>query len=147
MGMRKPLPPDTSVDDIEHAFYEALQMGDIEAVMACWADEDDIVCVHPNGQRLLGHSQIRDAYAELFKHGPLLAVVEDVQLMSMAGCTVHSLIERLNVQTDDGPMRVHVQATNVYARTSKGWRLVLHHASPGLVQKDAAAAAPSRTLH
>jgi ketosteroid isomerase-like protein len=145
--MRKPLPPDTSVDDIELAFYEALQMGDIEAVMACWADEDDIVCVHPNGQRLLGHAQIRDAYAALFTHGPLRALPVDVRLMSMAGCTVHSLLERLDVQTDDGPMLVHVQATNVYARTPKGWRLVLHHASPGQVQTTATAVAPSRTLH
>lgn len=145
--MRKPLPPDTSVDDIEHAFYEALQSGDIDAVMACWADDEDIVCVHPNGQRLIGHVQIRDAYVELFTHGPLLAIPEDVRLMSLAGGTVHSLLERLDVQTDDGPMRVHVQATNVYARTPKGWRLVLHHASPGQVQKAAAVVATSRTLH
>ncbi|WP_442786621.1 nuclear transport factor 2 family protein [Hydrogenophaga sp. NFH-34] len=37
-------------DEVEHAFYEALQHGDLERVMACWADEDDVVCVHPGGR-------------------------------------------------------------------------------------------------
>ena len=28
-----------NADDIEAAFYDALQTGDIDRVMACWADE------------------------------------------------------------------------------------------------------------
>ncbi|MDP3412812.1 MAG: nuclear transport factor 2 family protein, partial [Polaromonas sp.] len=43
--MRAPkVPPASSgnADDIEAAFYEALQTGDIDKLMACWADEDDI---------------------------------------------------------------------------------------------------------
>ena len=38
-----------SADDTENAFYDALQCGDIEKLMDCWADEDNIVCVHPGG--------------------------------------------------------------------------------------------------
>ncbi|MDO9197770.1 nuclear transport factor 2 family protein, partial [Rhodoferax sp.] len=41
-----------SADDIEAAFYEALQSADIDKLMVCWADEDEIVCVHPGGPRL-----------------------------------------------------------------------------------------------
>ena len=37
-------------DDIEAAFYDALRQGDIERLMACWADEEEIVCVHPGGR-------------------------------------------------------------------------------------------------
>ena len=43
--MAKPKRPPASngnADDIEAAFYEALQSGDIEKLMACWGDEDDI---------------------------------------------------------------------------------------------------------
>jgi len=43
-----------SADDVEMAFYEAMQNGDIERLMACWSDEEDIVCVHPGGPRVLG---------------------------------------------------------------------------------------------
>ncbi|NBT11731.1 MAG: DUF4440 domain-containing protein, partial [Betaproteobacteria bacterium] len=31
--------------DIETQFYEALQRGDIEALMGVWSDDEDIVCV------------------------------------------------------------------------------------------------------
>lgn len=145
--MRKPLPPDTSVDEIEHAFYEALQRGDLEAVMACWADDDDVVCVHPNGQRLVGPAAIRASYAELLANGPLIAQPVDVRLMSFGACTVHSLVEALQVQTDDGALQVTVQATHVYVRTAQGWRLTLHHASPGLVDPPVPIPGGGRVLH
>jgi ketosteroid isomerase-like protein len=51
-----------SADDIEAAFYEALQNADLEKLMACWADEDDLVCVHPSGPRLIGVAAIRSAF-------------------------------------------------------------------------------------
>ena len=46
-------------DDIEHSFYEALRNGDLEQLMACWAEEDDMVCVHPGGPRCIGAATIR----------------------------------------------------------------------------------------
>ena len=36
-----------TADDVEAAFYEALQRGDIDALMACWADEDEVVLRPP----------------------------------------------------------------------------------------------------
>src|SRR5438132_1259426 len=42
---------DGDADEIEAAFYDALQNGDLEKLMACWADEDEIVCIHPGGPR------------------------------------------------------------------------------------------------
>ena len=51
-----------SPDDVEAAFYEGLQKGDIEQLMACWADEDDIVCIHPGGPRIVGAGAIRAAF-------------------------------------------------------------------------------------
>ncbi len=55
-----------SPDDIETTFYEALQTGNIERLMACWADEDEVVCVHPGGQRLVGAAAIRASFETLF---------------------------------------------------------------------------------
>ena len=51
-----------SADEIEAAFYEALRLGDIDKLMACWADEDDIVCVHPGGPRIIGANAIRASF-------------------------------------------------------------------------------------
>lgn len=130
--MRKSKLPPGAADDTEHAFYEALQHADIERLMACWADEDDIVCVHPGGPRLVGHQAIRAAFEAMFANGAVQAVPEKVMRFDAGHCSLHSVIERVSVLTDDGPQHAFVVATNVYAKTAQGWRMVAHHASPGL---------------
>ena len=133
--MRKPKVPPASLggnaDDIEGAFYEALQCGDLEKLMACWGDEDDIVCVHPGGGRLVGAATISAAFEAMFSNGPIRAQPEKVSKVESLGASVHSVLERIEVLTDEGPRHAYVVATNVYHKTVHGWRMVAHHASPG----------------
>ena len=120
-----------TADDTEAAFYEALQSGDIEKLMACWADEDDIVCVHPGGPRLLGPGSIRAAFDAMFANGTIRAFAEKVRKVETMSASVHSVLERIEVLTEEGPRHAYVIATNVYHKTAQGWRMVAHHASPG----------------
>ncbi|QDL39347.1 YybH family protein [Rhodoferax sediminis] len=120
-----------SADDIEAAFYEALQTADIDKLMACWADEDEIVCVHPGGPRLIGGAAIRASFDAIFANGSIRARPERVRRVESLASAVHSLVERIEVMTPEGPGEAHVIATNVYQRFAQGWRLVAHHASPG----------------
>lgn len=120
-----------SADDIEAFFYEALQGGDIEKLMACWADEDDIVCVHPGGPRLVGMAAIRAAFDAMFANGTIRAHAEKVRKVEAMGSSVHSVLERIEVMTEEGPVHAYVIATNVYHKTAQGWRMVAHHTSPG----------------
>ena len=120
-----------SADDAETAFYEALQCGDIEKLMACWADEDDIVCVHPGGARLIGAAAIRAAFDTMFANGNIQARVEKLRMVECMGASMHSVLERIEVLTTEGPHHAYVIATNVYMKMAEGWRMVVHHASPG----------------
>ena len=132
MRQRKALAMDTtSADDIETGFYEAFQSGDIDKLMACWADEDDIVCVHPGGARLLGAGNIRAAFDAMFVHGSIQVKAEKVHRVVSLNCSVHSVLERIEILTDEGPRHAYVIATNVYQKTLQGWRMVAHHSSPG----------------
>lgn len=120
-----------SADDIEAAFYDALQRADLEALMACWADEDEVVCVHPGGPRLVGGGAIRAAFEAMFANGNVRARPERVRKVETLVSAVHSLLERIEVLTHEGPREAWVVATNVYQKTAQGWRMVAHHASPG----------------
>jgi ketosteroid isomerase-like protein len=120
-----------SADDIEAAFYEALASADIDALMACWADEDDIVCIHPGGPRLVGGAAIRASFDAIFANGSIRVRPQHVRSVETLASVVHSLVERIEVMTPEGPGQAHVIATNVYQRFAQGWRLVAHHASPG----------------
>ncbi|MFM8667241.1 MAG: YybH family protein [Betaproteobacteria bacterium] len=117
--------------DIEAQFYEALQRGDIEALMAVWSDDEDIVCVHPGGPRIVGAAAIRATFDAIFANGPINVHPEKLRTVNTGHCAVHNLMERVDISTDEGPNTAWVIATNVYIKTDQGWRLVAHHASPG----------------
>jgi ketosteroid isomerase-like protein len=118
-------------DDIEAAFYNALRNADIEKLMACWADEDDIVCIHPGGPRVIGAPAIRATFEAMFANGSIRAWPQRVRkTISVTSC-VHNLVERVEVLAPGGPTEAWVIATNVYHKTAQGWRMVAHHASPG----------------
>ena len=120
-----------NADDVEAAFYDALQNADLEKLMACWADEDDIVCIHPGGPRVVGAVAIRATFEAMFANGSIRAWPERVRTVESVGSSVHNLLERVEVLTPTGPRQAWVIATNVYHKTAQGWRLVAHHASPG----------------
>jgi ketosteroid isomerase-like protein len=120
-----------SADEIETAFYEALQAGDLERLMACWANEEDIICVHPGGPRLIGAMAIRNSFEIMFSHGPIRSFPERLHKLETITSAVHNLIERVEIYTADGAQIAFVTSTNVYMRTAQGWRMVAHHASPG----------------
>ncbi len=121
-----------SADDVEAAFYEALQNGDIEKLMACWADDDEIFCVHPGGPRVVGLGAIRATFDALFSNGSIRAAPLHVRRVESLASAVHNLVERIEVMLEGGPAHAYVLATNVYHRTPQGWRMVAHHASPGM---------------
>lgn len=135
-----------TADEIERRLYEALQQGDLAAFMALWADDDDIVCVHPGGERLIGMAAIRASFEAIFANGPIPVRPEQVHRIDALSSAVHHLVERVEVQTQDGLRSAWVVATNVYVKTSFGWRLVAHHASPGGLQEPTEGE-PHSTLH
>jgi uncharacterized protein (TIGR02246 family) len=148
--MRKPkISPAVSgsADDTEAAFYDALQSGDIEKLMACWSDEDDIICVHPGGARLLGAGTIRAAFDAMFANGSIQVRPEKVRTIDSMGASVHSVLERVEVLTEEGPRHAYVIATNVYQKTAQGWRMIAHHASPGTPREMQEIADTPQVLH
>ena len=133
--MARPKPPPVALqgspDEIEAQFYRALQHADLEALMAVWADDDEIVCVHPGGPRLVGAAAIRASFEAIFANGAIPVQPEQVRRLPALGCAVHHVVERISVNGPDGPQQAWALATNVYLKTAQGWRLAAHHASPG----------------
>ena len=136
-----------SANDIEATFYEALQAADIDRLMACWADEDDIVCIHPGGPRLIGSAAIRASFDAIFANGSIRVRPQHVRSVETIASAVHSLVERIEVMTPEGPGQAHVIATNVYQRFAQGWRLVAHHASPGTTHEMLEESPTPQVLH
>ena len=137
-----------TAQDAENAFYEALERGDLEAMMAVWAEDEDIICVHPGGPRLCGQDQVRESWRRIFAGGPSprLAISHQVAVAAMM-IAVHSVHENFILPGEPQP-RPPILATNVYLRTAAGWRMIVHHASPVPGQPEAPPPeAPPKFLH
>ncbi len=139
-----------TAQDAENAFYEALERCDLEGMMAVWAEDEEIVCVHPAGQRLCGQDQVRESWARIFAAGPRARVTVSQQVaISAMMLAVHSVHEGFVVEGDPRPT-APILATNVYLRTAAGWRMIVHHASPAPAQVEAPAQGrngPPKPLH
>jgi len=136
-----------SPDEVEQAFYEALRHGDLEQLMACWAEEDEVVCIHPGGQRLIGAGAIRAGFEALFANGSVQVSPERVRKINALASAVHHLVERITVLTPQGEQMVWVTATNVYQQTPQGWRMVAHHACPASTQESTELQLKPTVLH
>lgn len=135
-------------DDAENAFYDAFERCDLAAMMAVWAEADDVVCVHPQGPRLAGFEAVRESWAQIFAGAaPVRVRRTEVRRFDGPTVAVHSLVETIGPASSPGATG-SVHATNVYELTDDGWRMVLHHAST--VAEPAAPEepeSPSHTLH
>jgi ketosteroid isomerase-like protein len=147
MARSKSVPPLASADEIEQQFYEAMQRGDIDRLMAVWSDDEDITCVHPGGPRVVGAGAIRSAFESIFANGAINAQPEKVRRLQTHACSVHSVLEHIRLMTAEGPKSAWVVATNVYVKAPQGWRLVSHHASPGSPREVQDIVEAASTLH
>ncbi len=129
-----------SADAIELAFYAAIARADITALMALWADDDDIVCIHPGAPRLVGHAAIRASWEMIFERGGVQIRPVQLHVSLNLMVSIHNLVEEIDNDLRE-PQDMHVLATNVYIKTAQGWRIVTHHASiaPGNIPVDSTA--------
>jgi len=118
-----------SSEAAEDALYEALAQGDLNTLMALWSDEEDSVCIHPSGPRLLGLDAIRQSWALILSQGNLVIDRSQLQIIAAGTLAIHNLIETISVREAGRARAFHMACTNVYMHGSRGWRMVLHHAA------------------
>ncbi|NLD69034.1 MAG: nuclear transport factor 2 family protein [Limnobacter sp.] len=129
-----------TAESVAEAFYDAMRQGDLAGMMALWSTDDEVVCTHPGHERLVGLDAVRTSWESIFAGGgidvqPIGAVVQAGGVLA-----VHNVVEQIMITGPLGRQIVECVVTNVYAKTSRGWRIVLHHGSPA---SQAQAAAPS----
>lgn len=120
--------------EAEAAFYDALQRGDLEAMMEVWSEDEEVNCIHPEGVRLTGYEQVRETWAQIFQSGQRLQIsLSDQAVVAGVAYFLHCLHENVVVIAGPGAaagMSSVVVTTNAYVQSAAGWRMVLHHASP-----------------
>jgi ketosteroid isomerase-like protein len=114
--------------EAEAAFYQAFVARDLKLMMQVWDNADDIVCIHPLGPALVGVEAVRASFEAILGKGTEMKfVVEECHRSQTSNAALHVVLEHIRVR---GKSQPPVAATNAYRLTRRGWRMVLHHASP-----------------
>jgi ketosteroid isomerase-like protein len=115
--------------EAETAFYAAFIKRDVDAMMAVWAEDDNVACIHPLREIISGRAAVRASWEAMFHNAPGMQFMINERVRTHgAQLAVHIVEEHIRVK--DAPPGMPVIATNVYRLTAVGWRMVLHHASP-----------------
>jgi len=92
-----------SPEDAEAQFYDALRDGDLDRVMAVWADDEDIVCVHPGGARVVGPQAVRAAFEAIFASGQLAVHPEHVKVVHAMG-SARTQVQKIAIGLNGQPV-------------------------------------------
>jgi ketosteroid isomerase-like protein len=135
-----------SPEDVEQAFYEAIAKGDADLMIQLWATDEETVCVHPTGIRLIGLIPIRESWLGIFNTAKINIQPQTMAHWHGSVLAIHHLTEALFVGDDPNPHGpLHV--THIYARGAHGWRLVSRHASAADESQQTPAQSVPHTLH
>jgi ketosteroid isomerase-like protein len=139
-------PEFTSPEAAEAAFYNAFERADLGAMMNVWADHESIVCIHPMGPRLLGRQAVENSWRGILASGPSMRFhITGLHAIRHDLVAVHCVRENISHGAQFSQQSVMI-ATNLYQLTDRGWRMILHHASPQLTRLSGPPEPPAR-LH
>ena len=114
-------------EDAESAFYQAVNRGNLSDLLAVWTEEEEVLCLHPNGVLFVNMDGIRESWREILG-GETKIQLQFRRVSSWRGSmiAVHHLQEEMYADNDSkGVFRV----THVFMRSAYGWRLTCRHSS------------------
>lgn len=122
---------DPGLEDANDEFYAAFEALDLDRMSALWDHGDDVFCVHPGSDLILGWGPVRRSWAAVFAATEYLQfIVTDVRARPEAGvvtCTENILTDH----APDGALGAgKAVATNVFVHRAGRWHMTAHHASP-----------------
>jgi len=112
-------------------FYLAFESLDIEGMAGVWAHDDNVQCVHPGWELLIGWEEVRDRWARIFANAKRVRIALSSVWVRLEGTTGWvACTEHVTTAFADGFDEAVAQATNIFVLREGRWLLVAHHASP-----------------
>jgi ketosteroid isomerase-like protein len=120
-------PEEIAVLDANSAFYRAFARRDLRAMVALWAAEVPVACVHPGWDVLRGRDEVLESWRNILSG--------DAPDIRCAAASAHVAGDMAWVVCRERvPGAAPVAATNVFVREGGAWRICHHHA--GIVAEE-----------
>ena len=126
-----PTPPFKSAFEAEKAFYLAFVRRDMSLMQQVWATSQNVYCLHPGGQPLVGKDVIIQSWQQIFS-GPQTSElkIEHHNLASDPKLAIHRITEHLTMHINkEKKQQATMYAVNIFQCINDHWYMISHHAS------------------
>ncbi|HXH12829.1 MAG TPA: nuclear transport factor 2 family protein [Alphaproteobacteria bacterium] len=133
-----------SYDELEAAvlranerFYEAFEQLDIQAMSTVWLHADRARCIHPGWRTLRGWPAIKESWIAIFSNTEdIKFTITDVSVSLCDRMAWVSCVENIIDSGNTIPVVSTIEATNIFERIGTEWRMVQHHASMAVRERE-----------
>jgi ketosteroid isomerase-like protein len=126
---------EAAVTAANEEFYAAFEALDIDRMAPCWLQRDDVRCIHPGWDVVIGWPQVSRSWMAIFANsGYIQFFLTDVCVNVDGDSAWVSCSESIlsGGEAREEMEDAKVLATNMFRRVDGRWLMVLRHASPVL---------------
>ncbi len=124
-----------SLLEINKNYYKAFENFDLETMSQIWDNSDEVICIHPGWEILIGWDQVLEGWKKIFMEESLLKfTIRNPNTIIFSEFGIVSCIEEIFISTRDSISQTFIATTNLFRQTSRGIRMFYHHSSPVLTQ-------------
>jgi ketosteroid isomerase-like protein len=118
-------------------FYEAFEQLDIQAMSVVWLHAEHTRCIHPGWHTLRGWPAIKESWIAIFSNTEEIQfTITDVSVSLCERMAWVSCVENIIDSGTTIPVVSTIEATNIFEQVGSEWRLVQHHASMAVRERD-----------
>jgi len=122
---------------VNERFYDAFEQLDIEAMAAVWQHSDHARCVHPGWRTLRGWPAIKESWIAIFSNTEEIKfTITNLSVQLSDRMAWVSCVENIIDSGSAIPVVSAIEATNIFEWDGSEWRLVQHHASMAVRERD-----------
>jgi ketosteroid isomerase-like protein len=126
--------------EILHAnerFYEAFEQLDIERMSAVWLHSEHARCIHPGWRTLRGWRAIKESWIAIFSNTEEIKfTLTDISVNLSDRMAWVSCVENIIDSGNAIPVVSAIEATNIFEWAGSEWRIVQHHTSMAVRERD-----------
>ncbi|MBI4535664.1 MAG: nuclear transport factor 2 family protein [Ignavibacteriae bacterium] len=120
-------------------FYEAFENADLDALDSIWLHSQRVRCIHPGWDIIVGWEAVRESWERVFASNAAMKFsLRNVAAEIHGKLGVVVLIEEIVWRSGSSVESGSVLATNLFEHDGKTWRMIHHHGSPLIGEKDSA---------
>lgn len=128
---------ETAILQANQRFYEAFEQLDLEAMTAVWLHSDRARCIHPGWRTLRGWRAIKESWIAIFSNTEEIKfTLTEVAVNLSDRIAWVSCVENIIDSGNTLPVVSTIEATNIFERVGAEWRMVQHHASMAVRERD-----------